>query len=156
MQSRYWIFQWNRETKETKQKCWYIVGNSRYTPAVQHSNSKMMHVMSKWKISNSATQHANILNKSTEIIRKCRYVTNTTWWIIKRLSGGTFQLGPVLWGNQSVDWLCDAGDRLAHGVVFKAWEYYRTDHHALVCGSSTVFLSSSILNLVWLWRYQNT
>ena len=151
MQNRYWIFQWNPETKETKQKCWYIVGISRDS-AVQHSSSKMMHVMSKWKISRSATQHANILNKSTEIISKCRHVTNTTWWIIKRLSEGTFQWGPVLCGNQYIDWLCDAGDRFVHGVVFNAWGYYRTDHHALACGSSSVFLSSSILNLVWPWR----
>ena len=44
--NRHWTFQWNLEAKETKQKCWYIVGNSGDTLVVQHIN-KMIHVMSK-------------------------------------------------------------------------------------------------------------
>ena len=40
--------------KEQK-KCWHIVENSRDTSFVQHIN-KTMHIMSKWKISNSTPQ----------------------------------------------------------------------------------------------------
>ena len=48
IQNRHWTFQWNLEAKETKQKCWYIVGNSSGTSVVQHIN-KMIHVTSKRK-----------------------------------------------------------------------------------------------------------
>ena len=55
IQNRYWTFQLSLETKGAKQKCWYIVRNSRETSVIRHSN-KTMHVMSKRKICNSATQ----------------------------------------------------------------------------------------------------
>ena len=55
LQNRHWTFQWNLEVKGTKQKCGYIVGNSRDKSVVQRIN-KTMHVTSKRKISNSAPQ----------------------------------------------------------------------------------------------------
>ena len=48
-----------------------------------------------------------------------------------------------------IDLLCNVVGRFMHGPVFDAGGYFRTDRHALVCGSFSVFLSSLMLNLVW-------
>ena len=40
-------------------------------------------------------------------------------------------------------------DRFVHGATFNAGRYFGTERQALVCGSFSVSLSSSILNLFW-------
>ena len=53
--------------------------------------------------------------------------------------------------SKGLGFLYEVVDCFINGAYFNAGEYFRTDRHALVCGSFSVFLSSSMLNLMWFW-----